>query len=328
MIRETFMKNFNPRNFFRLDFRVWFQILKTTALGTFSLAFLLVSAGNAQSVFWYATPENYAEMKTRFQPGENAVVQAEGVVLPDWDNATEKDYPQIWNRLTDDFRSQFSMKRGYPLGESELALLFAPESVLEKGEFSEEFKYKREKIRRDVDRTLHEIHYERFLVPLRSWCQEKKTPLELLVSVSDSLPLAFVFEDLLLVRRTACRENDFVSDFIAASGARQCGALVYRRGKELLPTGELARKSALLLSENGLCGDLKFFPDAQDVLTESQILYASVLADGKETCFGSGPMRWNTLILAGNFEEYLPQTQAFVQRFQGQGGTVVQKMRK
>ncbi len=303
---------------------VW-KLLMLKLLFFFILSLFLFAElpANAETVPLRVTPANFQEVKKAFPSGENSVIQAEGAVLPDWENLKESDYPKIWNQLTDDFRANFSMKRGYPLGERELALLFVPDSVLAKGEWTEEFETKRKKIQKDIDQTLHELHYERFLVPLRNWCSEQKISLEFFVFAPETYPLLFVFENILLIRRTACQDHE-LSKFLAASGARQCGAIHYRCENDSLPAGELQRHSVLLLPRNEVCGTLSDFPEAQDVLTESQLVYASVILEENNAILGLGPVRWHELILSDETAEYQQETRDFIQRFQKLGGKITQ----
>jgi len=257
---------------------------------------------------------------------ENETLIVQGVSLTAWETLTPAEYDSAYTRLSDPvFLSQFSMKRGYPLTPW-FPLLF-PKSEAEFQKIAEMrtpdgmlLSEKRKELQRDVDRTLHEIHREQFLIPALRLSREKGLLLTYKVTASDQMPISFIWEDGALIRR-AVSDGSQVSDFLANTISRQCG----------MPIPGPSPEDLLLLPDDFSCARLRALLEngapAADCVTESQLPYVTMTVqhceDGQVFAEVShGPAVWKVIRLGAAREHFAEPARKFLERFEALGGIV------
>lgn len=323
----------------------------------FSGALLLLSLvwsarALAETEFCFVTPENVSDVKARLDAQPNSTprprFQTTRAWLVFWEGLTPDAYESTYAQISSSFfLSQFSMKRGYRLepffpllfpknpGElsPSLSLPSAPQTAIR--EEDRQILARLPEVRKDVNQTLHEIHREQFLIPLRCWCQERQIPLEYAVHASDFAPISFLLEDALFLRHLASfpfqdapepsEKVRFHSDFLAETAARQAGTRTWRNGKQENTIPNAPAGVLLLVPDGACCGILEDFREVTDCAAEFQLAYASVsMTSGasREVRLGIGPMVWSEVVLAEPRSHFSQAAQEFLERFEGLGGKI------
>lgn len=277
------------------------------------------------------TPQNVEEFRkqTISAPSRDVVWTVSHADLIDWETLRPENYDEIYARISGEFfLSQFSLKRGVHL-EPFFPLLFpkTPETLQTA---APEIREKIAGVKLAVNRTLHEIHAEFFLLPLVDWCKENQVSLEYEMRTEAYIPAAFLIEDTQLIRRIWMEngESREIGEFalnggfpeaLANSSARQNGRLDLD-GRPLVYSKD---GTVLLIPDLATCGEVEKFPGDFDYLAEFQIRYATVTLGENGPEVGFGAASWKKVQLMQPRERYSTESQNFLKRFEDFGGKVV-----
>ena len=267
----------------------------------------------------YVQPQNVEQHKNQFGPesSRDEVWTVSHAELIDWETLRPEKYDEAYARLSQEFfLSQFSLKWGFRL-EPFFPLLFpkTPES-LQKA--APEVQEKIAQVKKKVNQTLHEIHTEYFLLPLKLWCKENQVSLEYEMRTDASFPVAFLIQDAQAIRQIAVKNPGF-AEALAASISRQNGNL-HLEGRPIVYSKE---RTVLLVPDSANCGEVEKIRGDLDYLAEFQIPYATVTLGENGPAAGFGAASWKAVQLVVPRERYSPESQNFLKRFEEFGGKVV-----
>ena len=271
------------------------------------------------------TPRNVEELKAKTfsAPSADEVWTVTHADLVDWETLRPENYDAVYSQISGEFfLSQFSLKQGFHL-EPFFPLLFpkTPEALQSA---APEIREKIAGVMQAVNRTLHEIHTEYFLLPLVTWCKENQVPLEYEMRPEAHIPAAFLIEDAQVVRRICTGNGEFpgnggFAEALANSSARQNGRL----DLEGRPVVYSKDGTVLLIPDPVVCGEVEKFQGDFDFLAEFQIRYTTVTLGKNGPEAGFGAASWKTVQVMLPREKYSQESQNFLKRFEDFGGKVV-----
>ncbi|MGN1274485.1 MAG: hypothetical protein ACI4UF_07820 [Thermoguttaceae bacterium] len=264
-------------------------------------------------------PQNVEELKKQEIPASSGgnVWTVSHAELIHWEILRPEKYDEVYARLSGEFfLSQFSLKWGFRL-EPFFPLLFpkTPETLLMAGA---EVREKLTQVKLQINQTLHEIHTDYFLIPLQLWCSQNQVPLEYEIRAEDYVPVAFLIQDAQVVHQIFTRKGVF-PEALANSVARQNGKLYLVKCPVVYPKDG----TVLLISDSAVCGEIEKIEGALDYLAEFQIPYATVTLGENGAVVGFGAASWKVIRLMKPREQYSPESQRFLKRFEEFGGKVV-----
>ncbi len=292
--------------------------MKKTFLLLVLAVFCFAATVSAKQRF-YVQPENVEQCKKQAfsAPSRDVVWTVWHADLIDWETLRPEKYDEIYARLSEDFfLSQFSLKRGFRL-EPFFPLLF-PKSPEALRAAAPDLQEKIAQVKQNVNQTLHEIHSEYFLLPLSLWCKEHQIPLEYEMRTEAFFPVAFLIQDVQIVRQIAVKNAGF-SEALATSVSRQNGKLNLEDHPVVYPKDGIV----LLVPDSASCGEVEKIQGTLDYLAEFQVPYATVTLGKNGPEAGFGAASWKEVHLMLPREQYSPECQTFLKRYEEFGGKVV-----
>lgn len=251
--------------------------------------------------------------------------------LIDWASLRRNEYEDMYVQIsTPDFLSQFSMKRGYRLepyfplvfpndGDVFSQLSATPEGRITLSKISE--------IQQDINLTLYEIHREQTLLPSRRRAYENHLPVTYEIRAKSFMPVSFILSDAALFQHLSAAPTP-ASVLLAASSARQTGALEFRVENDIRTINAFQISSLILLPAAETCAILDRLPVGQDadVATEIQLPSATVtLRENAAPELGIGAVSYENLILITERVRYSASSRQFFHRFESLGGKILEK---